>query len=100
MHLLQTLIFLLLVANVAADHLFIPPDGRREIPARPEALPHESAPMFSIHASQVYRALALDGVNHLRHSVFRQDSNHHVNMVGQQMPLSNPAPLLLSQATE
>ena len=43
------------------------------------------------------RALALDETDHLRNRIFRWDGNHHVNVVGHQVPLFDSALLLLRQ---
>jgi hypothetical protein len=49
---------------------------------------------------QVYGALSLNKTNDLRNSIFRRDRDHHVNMVGHQMLLLDPALLLFSQFSE
>src|ERR1700722_5800220 len=59
-----------------------------ERPARPEALSNEVALVFPVSPCQVYRALSLDEANHLRNGVFRRDRDHHVHMIGHQMPSS------------
>src|SRR5882757_9096107 len=99
-HLLQTLILLLLVPNVVPYDLFIPPNRRYEISSRPEALTDEISPVFSIHPRQMYGAPSFDEANHLRNGILRRDRDHHVNMIGHQMSLLDPALLLLGQPTE
>lgn len=58
--LLQTLVFLLLVPDVLAYHVFIATHCRYEVPSRPEMLPYKIALALSIHPGQMDRALALD----------------------------------------
>src|SRR5258708_4842743 len=99
-HLLQALVLLLLVADVVPDHLFVAPDCRNEIPARPEALPDEISPLLAIDARQMDGTLPLDETDHLRHGVFRRDRDHHVDMVGHQMPLLDPTLFLLRKLAE
>jgi hypothetical protein len=99
-HLLQALVFLLLVPNVVPYDLFIPTNRRYEIPSRPEALTDKIPPVFPIHTRQVYGALSLDEADHLRNGVLGRDRDHHVNVIGHQMSLLDPALLLLSQPTE
>jgi len=57
-------------------------------------LSHEIASTLRINPSQMDRTLALDVTNNLRHSIFRWDRDHHVIIIGHQMPLFDPALLL------
>ena len=72
-HLLEPLIFLLLIANVGADGFLIAPDRVDVESPGSEVLPHEIAFALSINPGHVDRALALDETHHLRHRVFRRD---------------------------
>jgi hypothetical protein len=58
--LVQSPVFLLLVADVLADHGFIPAHRRHHVVPRPEVLPHRILLALSVHARKVNRALALD----------------------------------------
>ena len=49
--LLQTLIFVFLVADVLADDFFVAPDGRDEVPSGPEVLPYEISLALPVHTS-------------------------------------------------
>ena len=71
-HLLQPLIFLLLIADVRADGFFVAPDRVDEESAGSEMLPYEIAFALSINPGHVDRALALE-THHLQHRVFRRD---------------------------
>lgn len=46
------------------------------------------------------RTLTFDVSNHLRNSVFRRNCDHHMHVIGQQMPLFDPAFLLNRQLSE
>jgi hypothetical protein len=98
--LVQTLVLLFLVADIVPYHLFIPPDRRYKIPARPETLTDKIPPVLAIHPRQMDGALSLDEANHLRNGVLWRDRDQHVNMIGHQMPLLDPALLLLGKLTE
>ena len=63
--LVRPLVFLLLVLDVLADHLFVPTYGRDEVATRPEVLPHKVAAPFAVVARDVNRALPLDVTHHL-----------------------------------
>jgi hypothetical protein len=52
---------------------------------------------FRCHTGQIDRAFALDEADHMRNRIFRWDGNHHVNVVGHQVPLFDSALLLLRQ---
>jgi hypothetical protein len=45
-------------------------------------------------------ALSLDEAKHLRNGVLWRDRDQHVNMIGHQMPLLDPALFLLRKLTE
>src|SRR5574338_469211 len=92
--LIQPLVLLLLVLDVLADHGFIAADRRYEVPAGPEVLPREVALALPIHPRQMDRALALDEADHLRNRVLRRDRDHHVHVVGHQVPFHDLALLL------
>jgi len=95
--LIQSLILLFLVANVLADDPLVPAYRGYEVPSRPKTLARIILLPLSIDSRQVDRAFPLDKSNHLRHSVFRRDRNHHVNMVRQQMTFLDAALFLLGQ---
>jgi hypothetical protein len=99
-HLLQPLVLLFLIADVIADHFFIPANRRYEIAACPKALPDEIPPVLALGPCEMDRAFPLDEASHLRDSVFRRYRYHHVNVIGRQMPFLDPAFLLLSQFAE
>jgi hypothetical protein len=63
-------------------------------------LPYEVALPLPVDTGQVDGALALDLPDHLRNRVFRRNRYHHVNMVGHQMPLLDPARRLHRQSAE
>src|SRR4029450_7953105 len=90
----------LLLADVFPDHRPLSTAGRDEVSPGPELLPHEVALPLSIDPCKVDSALALDVPDHLRHRIFGRDRYHHVNMVGHQMPLFDPALLLYCQSAE
>jgi len=95
--LVQPLVLLLLFPDVFADYRLIATDRRDEVPARPEVLPHEVALALPIHPCQMNRALALDEADHLRHRVLRRDRDHHVHVIGHQVPFHDFALLLRGQ---
>jgi hypothetical protein len=92
--------FLLLVSDVLPYHRFVASHRRDEVPSRPEVLTHEVALSLSVHPRKVDCALAFDKAHHLRHRVLRWDRQHHVHVIGHQMPLFNPAFLLRGQLSE
>ena len=67
---------------------------------RPKTLPDEVPSVLSIHAGKVDRALALDKAHHLGNRVLRRDRNHHMDVVGHQMPFLDPALFLFGQSAE
>ena len=69
--LLQSLVLFLLVADVLAYHLLIPPDGRNEVTPGPEVLAHEITFALAVDASQMDRTLAFDEAHNLRNRVLR-----------------------------
>ncbi len=78
-------------ADVRSDRRFVSTYRRYEITARPEMLAHKIALALSIYPRQVDCALPFDTTHDLRHRVLRRYRNHHVNMIGHQMTLFNPA---------
>ena len=84
--LLKPLIFLLLVADVLPYHFFVPSDRGHEISPGPKVLPDKIAFALAIRPRHVDGALALDEPDHLRHSVFRWDRKHHMDVVGPNLP--------------
>ena len=76
------------------------PTVENEVSPRPEALPYEIPLPFSIHTGQVYRALALDVSDHLRHGVLWRDRNHHMHMTWHKMTFFDPGFLLQRQPPE
>jgi hypothetical protein len=64
-HLVQTLVFPLLVADVLTDHLFVAADGGDEETPGPEVLPDEVAFALAVSPCQMDRALPLDEPDHL-----------------------------------
>jgi hypothetical protein len=89
-----------LTVPIFPDHLFIPPHSRYKISPRPKMLTHEIASTFSINPRHMDRTLALDVSHDLRNCIFRRDRDHHVHVVGRQMPLLDPALLLRGQFFE
>jgi len=63
--LIQSLVLLLPVPNVLPNHRVVATDGRDEIPAVPELLPHKVALALPIHPCQMDRAFALDEAHDL-----------------------------------
>jgi hypothetical protein len=98
--LLQTGVFLFLVADIFADQLFVSAHCRAKYPLSPKGLTREPAFPFRVNARQMDRALAIDIPNHLRDQIFRRKSDHHVNVIGHQMPLLYSAFLVRGQLLE
>jgi hypothetical protein len=61
----QSLVFVLLVADVLPDHGFIPAHRGHHVPPRPEVLTNKVLLALSIDPGKVSRALALDAAHHL-----------------------------------
>src|SRR5215472_8280797 len=74
--------------------------GRDEVSPGPEMLPYEIALPLAVDTGQMDSALPFNVRDHFRHRIFRWNRNHHVNMVGHQMPLLDPALLLHCQSAE
>src|SRR5271165_4923569 len=89
--LVQSLVLFLLVLDVVTNDPLIAPDRRNEISPGPKVPPDEASVALAIDPSQMDRALALDIPHDLADRVLGRDRQHHVNVVGQQMPLFDPA---------
>ena len=63
-------------------------------------LPYEVSVALAIHSRQVDCALAFDIPHDLTDRVLGRDRQHHVNMVGHQMPFLNPALSLFRKIAE
>ena len=85
-HLLNARVFVFLMPDVRSNRLFIPTHRRNKVSACPEMLTHEISLRLSVYACQMYRALSLDIPDHLGHRILRRYRNHHVYVVGHQMP--------------
>jgi len=72
----------------------------RGLPSGPEMLSYEIALPLPVDTGQVDRALTFDEPDHLRNCVFWRYRDHHVHVVGHEMPLLDLALLLQSQFTE
>src|SRR5262249_11632969 len=99
-HLIEALVFFLLMPNVLSYQRLISPHRRNEISTRPEVLTDEISLPLSIHPRYVDRALALDEPHHLRHRILRWHRYHHVHMIWQQMSFLDLALLLTRQLLE
>ena len=86
--------------DVLADDGFVPPDGGNEVPPRPEVLADEVPLPLAERPRDVNRALALDVPDDLRDRILRRDREHHVHVVGHQVPLLDAAFLLLRKRPE
>ena len=89
--LIQSLVLFLLVLDVVAYDRLVPPDRRNKIPSGPKVLSYEPSVALAINPSQMDCALALDVPHDLTDRVLRRNRQHHVNVVGQQMPFFDPA---------
>jgi hypothetical protein len=95
--LIEPCILLLLSADVLSDHRFVSTYGRNEVPSGPEVLPYKIALPLAVDSGQMDCALALDVPHHLGHCLFGRDRDHHVDVVGHQMPFLDSALLLQRQ---
>src|SRR5262249_49676207 len=86
--------------DVLTDHAFVSPDGRHEVPSGPEMLPYEVPLPLHERPRDVDRALALAVPDDVRDRVLRRDRDHHVHVVGHEVPLLDPAFLLLRKRPE
>lgn len=93
-------VFLLLVPDVLTDDRFVSPYGRDEVAARPEMLTHEVALPLAERPRDVDCALALDVPDDLRDRILRRDRDHHVHVVGHEVPFLDAALLLLRKRPE
>jgi hypothetical protein len=98
--LVQAFIFLLLVLDILSYRRFVSTYGRDEEPSGPETPSPEIALPLPVRPGQVDRTLALDETDHLLNGIFRWDRDHHVDMVGHQMPFLDPALFLFRQLAE
>jgi|SRR5215471_14537874 len=94
---IKTGVLSFLLSDVVPDHCFVSPHSGDEVPSGPEVLPYEVAPSLAVGPSQVDRTLAFDIADHLCDRVFRWDRDHHVDMIGHEMALLDPAFLLCGQ---
>jgi hypothetical protein len=97
-HLFQSLMFMLLVSEVFPDQRFVSPYGLDEVASCPDVLPDNVSLALNVHPRQVNRTLSLDIPNQLRHRILRRDRDHHVHVIGHQMPFLDPTLLLRSQS--
>src|SRR5258707_3131086 len=86
LELIQSLVLFLLVADVLSDHRLVSTHRGYKISPGPEALPDEVALPLPVHPRQMNRALPLDVTDDLRDRVLGRDRNHHVHVIGHQMP--------------
>jgi hypothetical protein len=63
-------------------------------------MPHEVAATLPEVPRDMDCALPLDEPDHLRHRVFWRDRDHHMNVVGHQMPFLDLALLLTSETSK
>jgi hypothetical protein len=99
-HLVQALVFLLLIPDVIPNHFLIPTHRGHEVSPRPEMLPYEVLLPLPVHPRQMDSALALDKPHHLRHRIFGRNRDHDVHVVWQQMTFLDPAFLLFGQLSK
>lgn len=73
-HLLESLIFLFLVADVLTDGRLVATHCRDKIPTRPIVLPNQVTLVFPLYPRQMNRALTFDETDSLR-DCFASDGN-------------------------
>src|SRR5271166_2876459 len=98
--LIESPVLFLLVLDVVADDRLVPSDCRNEISSGPKVLSNETSVALAINPCQMDRALALDVSHDLTDRVLGWNRQHHVNVVGQQMPLLDPALSVFRQLAE
>ena len=98
--LIESLVLLLLVADVRADDRLVSPYGRDEVPACPEVLPDEVAFPLAERPRDMHRALALDVTDHVRDRELRRNREQHVHVVDHQVPFLDPAFLVLRKRAQ
>ena len=79
-------ILFFLVSDIGSDGFLIIAHCVHEEPSRPEMLAYEIAFAFPLDPSQMDCAFALDEPDNLRHFILGRDRNHHVHVIGHQMP--------------
>ena len=99
-HLVQSLIFVLLLPDVLTNYALIAAHGGYEVPSRPEVLAHEIPLPLAVHPRQMNSTLAFDISNYLRYRVLGGNRNHHIHMIRSQMPFFNLTLLPLGQPSE
>ena len=72
----------LLIFDVSADRLLIPPDGPNEVASRPEFVAKKIAQLAFHILRNPDRAFPLQIPDHLRHRIFRRDRYQHMHVVG------------------
>jgi hypothetical protein len=80
-----------LVSDVGSDHFLIPANGRDKISSRPEFVAEEIPHLAFDILRDPYRALPFHVSDDLSHRIFGRYRNQHVNVIGHQMPLLDPA---------
>ena len=100
LQLFESLVLLFLIADVLANRRLVSAHRGNEVPPRPEVLADEVPLPLAVHPRQVDRTLPLDETDHLLHRILRRNRNQHVDVIGHQMPLLNPALLLRGQFSE
>src|SRR5262249_17184817 len=96
----ESLVLLLLIADVLADEGFIPPHRRHEVPAGPEVLADEIALPLAECPGDVDGALSLDVPDHVRDRILRRNRQQHVNVIDHQVPFLDTTLLLLRKRPE
>src|SRR5208337_1584844 len=89
--LIHLAILKLLVPDVGPDRLFVPAYRRNEISACPELVSGEVLRLSLDILRDPNRAFTLDKTDDLGNRVFRRDRDQHVDVIGHQMSLLDPA---------
>ena len=89
--LIQLLVGQFLVSDVSPDHFLIAADRRDKISAGPEFVAQEISHLAFDILRNPYRTLPLHISDDLRHRILRRYRYQHMNMIGHQVALLDPA---------
>jgi hypothetical protein len=80
-----------LVSDVGSDHFFVPANGRDKVSTRPEFVTEKIPHLAFDILRDPYRTLPFHISDDLCHRIFGRYRDQHMDVIGHQMPLLDPA---------
>ena len=98
--LIYSAIFLFLVSDIGSNYFLVSSNCRGKIASGPEMLPDIIPTSSAILSGYVNRALSFDKTYYLGHRILRWYRDHHMDMIGHQVPLLDQTFSLSCQSME